>query len=299
MVRGASLPTPSVRRLLWRVATGLRATMASSRPLPARGKRERSLGRIGRCAAHLSARPVALDGSTEPTPWTVQLLAQIEAAGDSARGRRFDLNGENRGHRLPQPGDVVPLQVDEQLRCLPSELRRVRDAVAAAVARGDELTAAVLRDLLHTVEPKPDLNAEDCAPTSPKDRQKFFQREGFLCVPRVFEGDRLRALQAAFHRVQAPVWRVWEQEARHHAGNFAGEDFIVEERFRGFGHGRLYFDLPSDAFWSEEVFVDIIAPPKLEKVIREIGGEGTRFGGAQPRTVPGPEEDGGYCSWHR
>ncbi len=264
---------------------------------------ERSLDRIGRYYCHLSARPLctnpAASRAAEPTPWTVQLLAQIEKAGDLAQGRRFDLNGENRGHRLPQPGDVVPLEVDENLHCLPSELRRVRDAANAAAARGDENTAAVLRDLLYTVEPKPELTPADCAPSSSTMCQEFFQREGFVCVPRVFDGERLQALQAAFHRVQAPVWQLWEQEARHAAGNFAGEDFIVNERFRGFGHGRLYFDLPTDAFWAEAAFVDIVAPPKLEKVIRAIGGDRMRFGGAQPRTVPGPERDGGYCSWHR
>jgi hypothetical protein len=33
---------------------------------------------------------------------------------------------------------------------------------------------------------------------------------------------------------------------------------------------------------------------------RAARGQGkVRFGGVQPRTVPGPEVDGGYCSWHR
>lgn len=175
----------------------------------------------------------------------------------------------------------------------------MRNAATAAAKRGDEHTASVLHDLLHTVEPKPELTASECAPTSSMERQEFFHREGFVCVPRVFEGDRLRALQDAFHRIQAPIWQVWEQDARHCAGNFAGEDFIVDTRFQGFGHGRLYFDLPSEEFWSEPAFVSLVAPPKLETVIQDIGGERMRFGGAQPRTVPGPEKDGGYCSWHR
>ena len=41
--------------------------------------------------------------TTAVTPWTEKLLANIEAAGPLARGRRFDTNG-GPGHKLPEPG---------------------------------------------------------------------------------------------------------------------------------------------------------------------------------------------------
>lgn len=55
-----------------------------------------------------------------------------------------------------------------------------------------------------------------------------------------------------------------------------------------------------DDDWNTQAFIDLIAPPRLVEVVRAIGGETTLlFGNAQPRVVPGPEDDGGYCSWHR
>lgn len=57
--------------------------------------------------------------------------------------------------------------------------------------------------------------------------------------------------------------------------------------------------MPQKDFWKEHAFVSIIAPPKVASVVRELAGENVTFSGCQPRTVPGPELDGGYCSWHR
>ena len=89
-------------------------------------------GRLARLAAHMNTTSAAGGAKVEaPTPWMEQLLANIDAAGPLARGRRFDTNG-GPGHKLPEPDEVVPLAVDADFRALPSELRRVRAALQQA-----------------------------------------------------------------------------------------------------------------------------------------------------------------------
>ena len=66
-------------------------------------------------------------------------------------------------------------------------------------------------------------------------------------------------------------------------------------------HGRLYFDIPADDFWRDEpaTFLEMIAPPPLTAVLDQVIGEDVRLSGVQPRTVPGPETECGYTTWHR
>ena len=71
-------------------------------------------------------------------------------------------------------------------------------AIAAADAAGEHLQAAMLRDLLHTATPKPELRPADCAPDSPAACREFFEREGFVCLPKLFEGEQLRRMHEAF-----------------------------------------------------------------------------------------------------
>ena len=154
--------------------------------------------RLARLGRHI--RPPAAGASAAPsTPWLERLAERVASLPEAdKRGRRFDLNGSG-GHQLPLPSDVVPLGVDEsadgQLRALPSELQRVRAAAATAEAAGDEREAAVLRDLLHVVEPKPELSLADCCPTSVEACAAFFRREGFVCMRSVVSGEKLRDIQ--------------------------------------------------------------------------------------------------------
>ena len=236
---------------------------------------------------------------SEPmTPWLENLLVITADAGPLARGRRFDTNG-GPGHRLPGPGEVVPLKLGSDLCALPSELQRVRSALEEAEAAGLQYEAAVLRDLLHVVEPKPELSPADCAPDTVAGCVEFFRREGFVCVPGALRGESLRQVQEAFHRVQAPAWQRWEavkQQTEPALGNFGGEDFTPDPAVAGElgGYGRLFFDLNQELFWRERAFAAVVAPPKLAPIVRALCGEDARFTGIQPRTVPGPENDGGY-----
>ena len=253
--------------------------------------------RLARLGRHI--RPAAGASAAPSTPWLERLAERVASLPEAdKRGRRFDLNGSG-GHQLPLPSDVVPLGVDEsadgQLRALPSELQRVRAAAATAEAGGDEREAAVLRDLLHVVEPKPELSLADCCPTSVEACAAFFRREGFVCMRSVVSGEKLRDIQAAWARSQAGATALWH-EAKATAGNFPGEDFIPEGRFADFSHGRLWYDTPQPDFWREPAFRHAVAPPAVVPVLRAIAGEGVGLGGVQPRTVPGPETDGGYTS---
>ena len=46
-------------------------------------------------------------------------------------------------------------------------------------------------------------------------------------------------------------------------------------------------------------FLEMIAPPPLTAVLDQVIGEDVRLSGVQPRTVPGPETECGYTTWHR
>jgi hypothetical protein len=201
--------------------------------------------------------------------------------------------------------DVVPLAcrratVDgQQLQPLPQELARVREAIRAAVASRDFREAALLQDLLHTAEPKPLLSVGDCAPACPVAARDFFLREGFVCVRNCFPPAKLQQLQRAWRRAQAPASQLW-QEARHTAGNFSGEDFKPLPKFVGFGHGRLFYDIPIKLFlqgYREQaaersragisaggsggaagadvaVLLDLTDPPPLMRVLEQVIGGG-------------------------
>ena len=265
------------------------------------------------------------------------LLAQLSSAAVAATPappslevvppRRLLLSGNRMD---PTADDVVPLAcatVDGQVQPLPREIARVHQAIATAVASRNFREAALLQELLHVTEPKPLLSVGDCAPASPVAARDFFFREGFVCVPKCFSRSQLLKLQRAWRHAQAPASQLWE-EARHFAGNFSGEDFKPQKRFAGFGHGRLFYDIPMGSFLDAyrkqaaersragisaggnvhgedaAVLLDLTDPPPLMRVLKQvIGGGDVRLSGIQPRTVPpedpGSVSDGGYTTWHR
>ena len=168
-----------------------------------------------------------------------RLRDQLRVGSSRSSGVSQDKRDYNRSlarskYAEPDPSDVVPLAVDSTVTPLPQELERVRDAMhAAADAQVQDYRAATrLQDLLHVVEPKPQLTVDECAPATPEEACDFFLREGFVCVRDLFPPETLRRLQAAWLHAQQPARDLWE-EARLVAGNFSGEDFTPGAKFAG------------------------------------------------------------------
>lgn len=186
----------------------------------------------------------------------------------------------------------------------------VREAAADAAAAGDFRLAALLQDLAFTADPKPPLSVDDCAPSDATAAAAFFRANGFVAVKQLFDADTLVRIQAAWRRAQAPVRALWE-EAKSLSSGAKGLYFEDDEnvkrdpRFRNLPMGRLFFDLPvEEHFFAEAlepdgdpVMLEMVDPPKLMAVLKQIIGDDAMMVGMQPRTVP-PEEEGGYTTWH-
>ena len=219
--------------------------------------------------------------------------------------------------------ELLPLQ-------LGGENEDVEASLAAAVAARDFRQAALLQDLLFVVSPKPALSVADCAPTDADAAANFFLQNGFVCVRELFPPLLLARIQKAWQRAQAPARASWHDAlAMGHGGNTlyfenqaevnkmlltrrrnewsdAGNVALAESApDRALPHGRLFFDIPVQDFFSEALqedgdpaLLDVIDPPKLLEILSRILGDDALLVGVQPRTVP-PEKEGGYTTWHR
>ncbi len=120
-------------------------------------------------------------------------------------------------------------------------------------------------------------------------------------------------MQASWRRAQGPARDLWHEAREFGQGQFEGNGLYYKnlppghgvERFKKLAHGRLFFDIPVEDFFSEAcdengdpVLIDTIAPPRLVPVLDAILGGDVRLLTVQARTVP-PEVEGGYTSWHR
>ena len=201
---------------------------------------------------------------------------------------------------------------------------------------GDYRRAVALQDALAVAEPKPLLPTSACAPPTPEACFDFFAENGFVVVEQLFEPEQLQRLQASWRRAQAPARALWHEAKAFGEGQWEGNGATSPllrrpphlcalvltaqpppsglyyknlppghdvERFKKLPHGRLFFDIPVDDFFSEAcqedgdpVLLDLIAPEKLVPVLEKIVGPEVRLVGVQPRTVP-PESEGGYTSW--
>lgn len=129
----------------------------------------------------------------------------------------------------------------------------------------------------------------------------------------LFEPEQLRRMQASWRRAQAPARELWHEAKKYGEGQFEGNGLYYKnlppghgvERFQKLAHGRLFFDIPVEDFFSEArdedgdpVLLDTIAPSRLVPVLDAILGGDVRLLTVQARTVPS-EVEGGYTSWHR
>eukprot|EP01043_Picozoa_sp_COSAG02_P051109 COSAG02_NODE_5339_length_4421_cov_1.716104_5_plen_293_part_00 len=242
----------------------------------------------------------------------------------------------------PRNGDVaqqikdecLPLTVDKSTGVtLPREIEKLRARQRQAVAVGDYQAALLLEDLLFSVEPRPALTLEDCAPSTLEAKREFFLRNGFVVVPAALQGEVLMRVQQSWARAQAPSRQLWE-EAKQVGElpepldgiyfknlNPYQRPYAPElERFAKLPHGRKFFDFPHEEFFREAAaggdpaLLDLVDPPSLVETLCAVCAADhvetddmalnakpsmpLRCIGIQPRTVP-PDGEGGYTTWHR
>jgi hypothetical protein len=260
---------------------------------------------------------------------TTTTTAEVE----TARGRVS--TGPRNGDVAQQiKDDCLPLTVDLSTgAALPREIEKLRARQRHAAAVGDYQAAMLLEDLLFSVEPRPALTLEDCAPPTLEAKREFFLRNGFVVVPAALQGQTLTRVQQSWARAQAPARALWE-EAKQVGElpepldgiyfknlNPYQRPYAPElERFAKLPHGRKFFDFPHEEFFREAAaggdpaLLDLVDPPSLvetlctvcaadhvetnEAALSATPAMPLRCIGIQPRTVP-PDGEGGYTTWHR
>jgi hypothetical protein len=215
---------------------------------------------------------------------------------------------------------------------LPGEVEKLRQRQRHAADQGDYQAAMLLEDLLFSVEPRPQLTLEECAPPTLQGKRDFFLRNGFVVIPAVLQGEQLARVQRAWARAQAPSRALWEEAKRVGVLPEPLDGIYFEnlnpyrrpyapefERFSKLPHGRKFFDFPHEEFFREAAtggdaaLLDLVDPPALVETLCAVCGatpveteEAATIGadmplrciGIQARTVPSDGE-GGYTTWHR
>ena len=228
--------------------------------------------------------------------------------------------------------ECLPLAVHERTGAiLPLEVEKLRQRQRHAAEQGDYQAAMLLQDLLFSVEPRPQLTLEECAPPTLEGKRDFFLRHGFVVVPAVLQGEQLARVQGAWARAQAPSRALWEEAKQVGVLPEPLDGIYFEnlnpyrrpyapelEKFSKLPHGRKFFDFPHEEFFREAAaggdaaLLDLIDPPALVETLCAVCGATPveteeavvgadmplRCIGIQPRTVP-PDGEGGYTTWHR
>eukprot|EP01052_Picozoa_sp_SAG31_P027970 SAG31_NODE_2662_length_5279_cov_2.987645_2_plen_376_part_00 len=135
------------------------------------------------------------------------------------------------------PGEA-PRQLMDALTGEVTNLEWLRALQAEAEAKHSTRRAAMLRDLIEVIRPKPPLTLRDTAPQGIEAKAAFFEENGFVskivdaclthhltltllqncdqvCVEQVLTGRQLAAVQAAWNRCEREPRATW-QEARSH-----------------------------------------------------------------------------------
>ena len=211
----------------------------------------------------------------------------------------------------------LPLPLDTKGRGVaPTALQRVEQLKRRAVEAEDYRAAAECHDLLTVLSPNgagAALTLEDASPPTLDGQQAFFRRFGFVVLPKVFAGNDLARLVAAWRRVQRPAGPIWREQLRIQEEEAAAFDktqradetaaeFYRRRSAAGKDRaiGRNYYDIPTDDLFAglrEELqaeipdpegaaLLDLLDPPRLIALLQELLGQQLHMFGIQARTYP-------------
>jgi hypothetical protein len=121
-----------------------------------------------------------------------------------------------------------------------------------------------------------------------------FRRNGFVHLPGLLAGEELAAVQASFAR-EKPASRarfeglITDAAAAAVAQERSGYSFVTDK----------FYDVTTDVGSEPEVWLPVIAAPRLAALAEELVGKGAQCTGLHGRVVP-PDPTGlGYATWHR
>ena len=220
--------------------------------------------------------------------------------------------GETLAEFLPLPLDVKGRGV------APDALDRIEQRKRAAIEAEDYRAAAECHDLLTVLQPVTvgsELTLADASPPTLEGQRDFFRQFGFVVLRKVFAGDNLDRLVAAWRRVQRPAGPIWREQLRiqeQEAAEFdktqrpdeTAAEFYRRRSVAGKDRkiGRNFFDIAKDDLFAglrDELragahdspplgatLLDLLDPPRLVALLKALLGNELHMFAIQARTYP-------------
>ena len=244
--------------------------------------------------AGTAATAVILHEEVELIPHD-QPRQHTDSVGSFPRSERWTADG----HRLPgSRGAGAALLQDEGGAVLRSELERLQQEKADAVAADDYRTAAAVQSIIEVVTPRatplPKPLAEYMVPnfdnSDVRDAADFFLENGFCVVPGVVSEPTLQRVRAGWPAAEAEARALWEARAAVSRGRWG----LSWASGAPVGY-RAFFDLglqpePGGAHWAlARALVEVAAHPGLIATGKLLLGEGARVTGFPSGRVVPPE----------
>jgi hypothetical protein len=223
--------------------------------------------------------------------------------------------------------EFLPLPLDVKGKGLaPGVSGLIERRKRAAVEAEDYRAAAECHDLLTVLQPATigtELTLADASPPTLEGQRDFFRKFGFVCLPKVFAGDALDRLVAAWRSVQRPAGPIWREKLRVQemaAAEFdqtqrpdeSAAEFYRRRSAAGKDRkiGRNYYDITMEEMFAglrEELraaaaaapdavsndsppkaaaLLDLLDPPRLVAVLKALLGDELHMFAIQPRTYP-------------
>ena len=215
--------------------------------------------------------------------------------------------------------EFLPLPLDVKGRGVaPDVLDRIEQRKRAAIEAEDYRAAAECHDLLTVLQPATigsELTLADASPPTVEGQRDFFRQFGFVVLPKVFAGDNLDRLVAAWRRVQRPAGPIWREQLRiqeQEAAEFdktqrpdetaaefyrrrsaAGKDRKIGRNFFDITKDDLFAGLrdelrggPTDAPPVGAALLDLLDPPRLVALLKALLGNELHMFAIQARTYP-------------
>ena len=290
------------------------------RTMPQRTKRHHVRRRLRSLRTHLAA-------AVEQQPLTavlggqlVELVPHDQPRQHSDSVSAFPRTDDGRWTAALSPKGQ-PLLQDGSGVVLASELARLEEEKAVAIAAEDFRAAAAVKSIISVVTPRPTplplplesyVTGPDFTPADVEAAAVFFLEHGFCVVPGAVSDGTLSRVRQFWMPAEQDAQELWQQRSAVSQGRYGLS--WASGAPSGF---RTFFDLglspePGGNHWDlASALIEVAAQPGLLLVAKLVLGGGATVGGfpggrvVPPEDqVPGPEPgttggDGGYTSWHR